>query len=192
MPIKSKKFILWFKEINSKDVALVGGKNASLGEMQRSLTKKGISIPNGFALTTRAYWHFLRENKIDKKLKEIFAKFNSKSIKSLQETGKESRALILKADFPEDLRKEIIKTYRKLEKEHGQNTEVAVRSSGVSEDQPGASFAGQFESFPIISPKEAFFPPTKSTSLAEISLNHKINFCFLFTPLEIFMDFVYL
>jgi len=147
MNSKSQKFILWFKEISVKDVPLVGGKNASLGEMMGKLSNEGLQIPDGFALTTEAYWHFLEENKIDKKLKEIFAKFNPKSIKSLQETGKESRTIILKANFPEDLKKEIIEAYRKLEKEYGEPTEVAVRSSGVSEDQPGASFAGQFESF---------------------------------------------
>jgi len=144
---KSQKFILWFKQISRKDVPLVGGKNASLGEMLSQLTKKGINIPDGFALTTKAYWHFLKENGLDKRLKEIFLKFNPKSLKSLKETGKQARTLILKADFSEDLKREIIKAYQKLEKEYGQNIEVAVRSSGVSEDQPGASFAGQFESF---------------------------------------------
>jgi len=106
MPIKSKKFILWFKDISSRDVPLVGGKNASLGEMFSKLSKKGISVPDGFSLTTKAYWHFLRENKIDKKLKEIFKKFNQKSLESLKETGKQARVLILKADsdFPEDLK----------------------------------------------------------------------------------------
>ena len=69
---KSKKLILWFDEVSTKDVLLVGGKNASLGEMFSTLTKKGINIPNGFAITSEAYWHFLRENGVDKKLKEVF------------------------------------------------------------------------------------------------------------------------
>ena len=84
MQVKSKKYILWFKDISSKDVPLVGGKNASLGEMYSELTKKGISIPNGFALTSKAYWHYLKYNKIDGKLKEIFKKFDHKTLKSLQ------------------------------------------------------------------------------------------------------------
>ncbi|PIY88626.1 MAG: phosphoenolpyruvate synthase [Candidatus Nealsonbacteria bacterium CG_4_10_14_0_8_um_filter_37_14] len=151
MSKKSQKYILWFKEISAKDLLLVGGKNASSGEMMGKLSKKGVQIPDGFTLTTKAYWHFLKENKIDKKLKEIFEKFDPKSLKSLKETGSQARTIIFKADFPEDLKKEIIRAYRKLEEEYGQNVEVAVRSSGVSEDQPGASFAGQFESFLNIS-----------------------------------------
>jgi len=144
---KSQKNILWLKEINLKDVPLVGGKNASLGEMYRELSKEGVNIPDGFALTTRAYWKFLKTNKIDKKLKEIFKEFDSKSIKSLQEVGKKARDLILRGEFPKDFKGGILRTYRKLEKKYGKNLTVAVRSSGVCEDMPEASFAGQFETF---------------------------------------------
>jgi len=147
MKPKSKKFILWFKNISIKDVPLVGGKNASLGEMYSKLTKKGINIPNGFVLTAKAYWYYLRKNKIDKQLKEIFEKFDPKSIKSLQQTGKAARNLILEADFPKDLKKEIIKSYQKLGKEYGENPDVAVRSSATAEDLPSASFAGQHETY---------------------------------------------
>jgi len=147
MKPKAEKFILWFKEISANDLLLVGGKNASLGEMIKELSKKGINIPDGFALTTKAYWHFLKENGLDKKLKEIFAKFDPKDIESLRETGRKARNLILKGNFPEDLEKEIIKAYKKLGEKCGENPDVAVRSSGVCEDQPSASFAGQFESF---------------------------------------------
>ncbi len=151
----AKKLILWFSEIGIKDVSLVGGKNASLGEMIRELSRKDIQVPDGFAVTTKAYWHFLKENKIDKKLKEIFEKFEPKSIKSLQETGQRCRNLILKAEFPEDLKNEIIKAYQKLSKKYSQkNLEVAVRSSGVAEDQPLMSFAGQFETYLNVSGKE--------------------------------------
>ena len=143
----SQKFILWFRDIKYKDVPLVGGKNASLGEMASRLSKKGIQVPDGFALTTKAYWSFLKKNKIEKELKKIFQKFNPDSLESLRKTGQAARTLILKADFPDDLKKETIKAYRKLEREYGKNCEVAVRSSGVVEDQPKASFAGQFESF---------------------------------------------
>jgi len=144
---KSQKFILWLKEINLKDVPLVGGKNASLGEMYVRLSKKGVNIPDGFALSTKAYWKFLKSNKIDKKLKEIFKKYNPKSIKSLQEVGKQARSLILRGEFPEDLKKEILRAYQELERKYGENLDVAVRSSGVCEDMPDASFAGQFETF---------------------------------------------
>jgi len=145
---KNKKYILWFKEISKKDVPLVGGKNASLGEMLGKLSKKGVQVPDGFALTTKAYWHFLEENKIDKKLKEIFKKFNQRDIKSLQKTGGKVRNLILKAKIPEDLKREIARVYQELSKKcNEKNASVAVRTSGVAEDAPTASFAGQFETF---------------------------------------------
>jgi len=145
---KSQRYILWFKEISSKDVLLVGGKNASLGEMFSKLTKKGINVPDGFALTSRAYWYYLRANKIDKKLKEIFTSFNPKSLQSLKETGKQARALILKAQWPEDLKKETLKYYKKLSRKYGQDlTDVAVRSSATTEDTTTASFAGQHETY---------------------------------------------
>ena len=144
---KNKKYILWFREISAKDLLLVGGKNASLGEMIKELSKKGINIPDGFTLTTKAYWHYLKTNKIDKKLKEIFEKFDSKSIKSLQKTGKLSRNLILKGKIPDDLKREIVAAYRKLGKKYGSNPKVAVRTSGVAEDTATASFAGQFETY---------------------------------------------
>ncbi len=154
MTKKSQKNILWLKDIDFKDVPLAGGKNASLGEMFRELSKKGINVPDGFVLTTKAYWKIVRVNKIDKKLKTIFKKFNPKSIKSLQEIGKKSRNLFLEAKFPEDIQKEISESYRKLAKKYGENLDVAVRSSGVCEDMPEASFAGQFETFLNISGEE--------------------------------------
>jgi len=154
MPFKSQKLILWFKEVSLKDLLLVGGKNASLGEMIRELSKKGVRIPDGFALTTNAYWHFLRENKIDKKLKEIFKKFNPKSLESLKETGKACRNLILKSKFPEDLKRETIRAYQILSKKYNQNPDVAIRSSGVCEDMPETSFAGQFETYLNVSGEE--------------------------------------
>ena len=157
---KSQKYILWLKEISSKDVPLVGGKNASLGEMIYRFAKvksqkskvKSINIPDGFCLTSKAYWYYLRANSIDKKLKEIFKRFNSRSLKNLQETGRVARNLILKAEFPEDLKREILKNYKRLSKKYKEeNTDVAVRSSGVAEDAPTMSFAGQFETFLNIS-----------------------------------------
>jgi len=147
-----EKFILPFKEITKKDVSLVGGKNASLGEMISQLSKKGVNVPDGFALTTQAYWHFVKENHLDKKLREIFKKFNPKSIKSLKETGRKARGLILRSKFPKELKEKIIRSYQQFSKKYKQrNVEVAVRSSGVAEDAPTMSFAGQFETFLNIS-----------------------------------------
>lgn len=146
MSAKPQKNILWFEDIFYKDLPLVGGKNASLGEMYRTFSRQGINIPNGFALTSKGYWYFIKANRLDEKLKRIFAKFNPGSLASLRRTGRLSRNLILKADFPDDLEKEIFACYRKLSKKYHEKTiDVAVRSSGTYEDLPEASFAGQFE-----------------------------------------------
>jgi pyruvate,water dikinase len=160
---KKQKFILWFKEISAKDVSLVGGKNASLGEMYTQLSKKGVNIPNGFALTSDAFWYYLKFNKIDEKLKEIFKKFNPKSIESLKETGRAARNLILNGKFPPDLEKEILENYERLSKIYDQkNIDVAVRSSATAEDLATASFAGQHESYINISgPKNLLFAVKK-------------------------------
>ncbi len=145
---KSQKHILWFNNLSKKDVALVGGKNASLGEMYVELSKKGVNIPDGFALTSKAYWYFLKENKIEKELKEIFRKFNPKSLESLQETEKRARNLVLKGKFPENLKQEVLKSYKKLSRKYSElQTDVAVRSSGTAEDSVTASFAGQHETY---------------------------------------------
>ena len=148
MTKKEEKNVLWFKEIGVQDVPLVGGKNASLGEMYNNLTRKGINVPDGFTLTARAYWHYLKFNGIDKKMKEIFSGFNRKSLRSLEATGAKMRNLIIGGKIPPDLKEEILSNYRKLSKEYGKaNVDVAVRSSATAEDLPSASFAGAHESY---------------------------------------------
>lgn len=141
------QFILWFKDIRASDVSLVGGKNANLGEMYSRLSKRGVPVPNGFAITANAYWHFLKSNKIDKKLREVFRTLDAKNISQLQNAGREARALILKSKFPEDLEVAITKAYRTLGKKYGINCDVAVRSSATAEDLAKASFAGQQETY---------------------------------------------
>ncbi|MFH0791877.1 MAG: phosphoenolpyruvate synthase [bacterium] len=142
------KYILKFSEISYKDVPLVGGKNASLGEMYRTLTRKGINVPNGYAITSSAYWYFLKENGIDVKIAELFRKFDRKSLKSLEETSRACRKLIMEASFPKDLENEIITHYHLLSKGYGKdNLIVAVRSSATMEDSASASFAGQHETY---------------------------------------------
>ncbi len=175
MKKKSPKYTLWFKEISKKDVPLVGGKNASLGEMIGELSSKGINIPDGFATTSYAYWYFLNQNKILPKLKEIFKKLDLKNIKTLQEVGKEARNLILKAKFPEDLKKEIIKTYRNLGKKYGKNPDVAVRSSATAEDLPSASFAGQHETYLNVQGEKALIEAIKK-SIASLFTNRAISY----------------
>ena len=144
---KAHRFILWFNEIGIEDVPLVGGKNASLGEMYRSLSKKGVNIPNGFAITAYAYRYFLEEEHIKEELKELLSNIKTKNIDDLAEIGHEARQLILRADLPPPLRISIIDAYKKLCRRYGKNTDVAVRSSATAEDLPDASFAGQQETY---------------------------------------------
>jgi len=146
--VQKKRLILFFNQISKNDVGLVGGKNASLGEMFQKLSKKGINIPFGFCLTSNAYFYYLKANKIDKEVKKLFKNFNYNDINKLQEIGKKIRNLFLEGNFPEDLKREILKSYQKLSKFYSvSNLEVAVRSSATAEDLPGASFAGQHESY---------------------------------------------
>jgi pyruvate,water dikinase len=143
-----KRHIIWFKDLSLRDVPKVGGKNASLGEMLSKLSKKGVNIPDGFALTSEAYWYFLRENKLEEKLKKLIRGLKYRDVRNLQKIGSAARRLIMGGKFPEDLKKEIVSAYKKLSENYRQkNADVAIRSSGVAEDAPTDSFAGQFETF---------------------------------------------
>jgi pyruvate,water dikinase len=174
--IKKLKHILWYKQINSKDGALVGGKNASLGEMVRTIGKQGINLPDGFCLTSKSFWYFLKKNKIDKEIKQVFSKFNPKDLKSLRETGKASRGLILKSEFPKDLKKKIIKSYKKLSKKYKvANVDVAVRSSATAEDLATASFAGQMETFLNIKGEEELLKAIKGC-IASLFTDRSISY----------------
>jgi len=141
------KLILWFDELGISDVPVVGGKNASLGEMYRKLTKKGVSIPNGFAITAEAYRYLLREAGIEDDIKRILKDLDTHDIRNLRVRGQKVRKAILGAEFPQDLKDAITKAYARLCKGYGANTDVAVRSSATAEDLPDASFAGQQETY---------------------------------------------
>lgn len=142
-----KPFVVWFDEISYADVPLVGGKNASLGEMYSKLTPKGINVPYGFAVTAEAYKYFIRENHLDDKIKEALKGLDTHNVLDLQKRGKKVRNLILQAKMPEKLAEEILKAYQRLEEKYGKNPDVAVRSSATAEDLPDASFAGQQETY---------------------------------------------
>lgn len=142
---KNKKTILWFEEIGIVDVGLVGGKNASLGEMYRKLTKKGISLPNGFAITAYAFRQFLKFNRLEKEIANLLEAVDPGDAKSLEAVGRKIRNSVVKGKIPSSLASEIKHAYRKLTG-HG-SPGVAVRSSATAEDLPVASFAGQLESF---------------------------------------------
>ncbi len=144
---RKKAFVLWFKELGIKDVPLVGGKNASLGEMYQRLTEKGVKIPNGFAITAYSYHYILEEAEVKDNLKEILKGLDPKNIRQLQKAGKAARRLIRETAFPEDLTEEILASYKEMEKMYGKNCDVAVRSSATAEDLPDASFAGQQETY---------------------------------------------
>ncbi len=142
-----QKRIVTFEEVGIKDVNLVGGKNASLGEMIRTLGAKGVPVPSGFVVTAEAYFYFLRETGLDTFIKNTLMGLNTKDLKNLHRRGSAIRAAIMKTEFPKDLDAEIIRGYRELEKRYGKNADVAVRSSATAEDLPGASFAGEQESY---------------------------------------------
>ncbi len=144
---KDKQLILWFDQISIDDVQLVGGKNASLGEMYRTLTPKGVNIPNGFAVTALAYRSFLDKSGVTEKIKQILSDLNTSDIKNLVARGKNVRETILQAELPEELKNCIIEAYGHLCLQYGKDCDVAVRSSATAEDLPDASFAGQQETY---------------------------------------------
>jgi pyruvate,water dikinase len=142
-----KNYVRWFEEIGIDDVALVGGKNASLGEMFRALTKKGVRIPNGFAVTTAGYRHFLKDSGLDRRIPELLRGLDPQNSEELQARGQRLRHEIREASLPRDLEQEIIEAYRSLNGTHPGGIDVAVRSSATAEDLPDASFAGQQETY---------------------------------------------
>ncbi len=146
MSTKKGKYVLWFDEIGMEDVPSVGGKSASLGEMTQ---RTGVPVPYGFATTAEAFRHYLIKNQIDKKLPEILKEIKDPNdTKTLQTVGAKIRKIIVTADMPSDLEKEIVNAYNDLAKRIGEKDPfVAVRSSATAEDLPDASFAGQQETY---------------------------------------------
>lgn len=140
-------YIRWLKDIRIEDIGLVGGKNASLGEMFSALLAEGVNIPNGFAITSDAYWTMLEQQDAKNRIRVILSDLNTNDLVDLKTCGRMIRELILNLRMPSFLVSEIRKAYGELCKEHGPHTDVAVRSSATAEDLPGASFAGQQETF---------------------------------------------
>ncbi|MFA4975080.1 MAG: phosphoenolpyruvate synthase [Candidatus Paceibacterota bacterium] len=144
---KKDVFVKWFNEVGIDDVPSVGGKNAALGEMYSNLVPLGVNVPDGFALTADAYRHFFKKTGLDEKIKEILSDLNTRDLRNLQVRAKKVREAILKAKLPQDLQDAVTKSYAELGKKYGKNSDVAVRSSATAEDLPGASFAGQQETY---------------------------------------------
>lgn len=140
-------FVIPFSQLRNTDVAQVGGKNASLGEMLFSLGSKGIRVPDGFATTAFAFQYFLKENKLDEPLQQLLDTLDIAAFSNLNEIGAKARELVLQATMPDDLRQAVIVAYENLCATHNRTLEVAVRSSATAEDLPNASFAGQHDSF---------------------------------------------
>jgi pyruvate,water dikinase len=157
----NEKLVMWFDELQLKDIPEVGGKNASLGEMRQNLQKKGVNIPDGYAITAQAYRYLIKSAGIWDKIKEVLHDLDTHDMHNLSTRGKKVRDLIYNAPVPKDLRDEIVKAYKKLCDEYGPNTDVAVRSSATAEDLPDASFAGQQETFLNIRGEEALIDACK-------------------------------
>jgi pyruvate, water dikinase len=144
---KNSVNVLWFENLSRGDVALVGGKNSSLGEMVQQLGKRGIKVPGGFATTADAYRAYLTANNLDARIDDVISSWQDHKI-TLHEAGSQVRAMILQGDWPKDIRDDILKSYRELSR-RAKTTDlpVAVRSSATAEDLPDASFAGQQETY---------------------------------------------
>lgn len=141
------QYIKWFDTLGMGDVDLVGGKNASLGEMYQNLTEEGIRIPNGFAVTAEAYKHILDVNNAWEPLGKLLDNLDPDNVAQLQQTGKACREIIHNCTLPDKILNEIEEAYDVLKEEYGEDVTLAVRSSATAEDSPEASFAGQNETY---------------------------------------------
>lgn len=174
--MEKNKLIFWFNELGISDVPLVGGKNAALGEMYRELTPLGVKIPNGYAVTAEAFRYFVKFNNLGLKIKQALKGLNTHNVQDLAKRGKVVRDLILSGGFPEDLKIQIFKSYHELSKQYKtNNVDVAVRSSATAEDLPGASFAGQQETYLNIRGEKSLLEATKKC-FASLFTNRAISY----------------
>src|SRR5690606_39869976 len=139
--------IRWFDDLGMGDVPIVGGKNASLGEMRQSLTPLGIRVPDGFATTADAYREFLRSGGLESLIDRELTGLDVDDIDRLRAAGRRVREAILATELPSAFADEIVAAYRRLEEQYGPSCDVAVRSSATAEDLPEASFAGQQDTY---------------------------------------------
>ena len=168
-----ENYIKHFNETGIEDVSLVGGKNASLGEMYNELTSQGVNIPNGFSITSHAFWDFLDENSLRQPLQMTLAQLDTESYANLNQIGDKARNLILGGKLSSNLSHKIIEAYQGLSEE--ENCAVAVRSSATAEDLPEASFAGQHDTFLNIKGKTALLGAVKKC-FASLYTNRAIKY----------------
>ncbi|MEK7571651.1 MAG: phosphoenolpyruvate synthase [Patescibacteria group bacterium] len=186
MEDKNKTFILWFDQFTKDDIALVGGKNANLGEMYQHLTQaesaifpgEKIQVPYGFAVTAYAYRYFIEKNSLDSKIQDLLTNLHTEEIKELEQVGAKIREMIIAAPFPQELEIAITTAYKELAlKSNLQEAEldVAVRSSATAEDLPDASFAGQQESYLNIRGEHALLEAIKK-AISSLFTNRAISY----------------
>lgn len=147
MTEKTASYVRWFKDLGVADIASVGGKNASLGEMYRELAPKGVMVPNGFAITAEAYRYVMEQADAWQKLHKALDGLRADDVDDLARRAHLAREIVYGAPLPPDLTEQILAAYAALKKEYGDQLAVAVRSSATAEDLPTASFAGQHETF---------------------------------------------
>ncbi len=174
----SHAYIRWFSEIDIEDVPLVGGKNASLGEMYQNLTAEGVRVPNGFAITSEAYRYVLDHNQAWPLLHEALDKLDPDDIKDLQARGAKAREIVYACELPDDLQAAVLQSYAQLREEYGEGISLAVRSSATAEDSPEASFAGQNDTYLNISSEDALLDAYKrclASNFTDRSIHYKYD-----------------
>ncbi|WP_421709665.1 phosphoenolpyruvate synthase [Algihabitans sp.] len=147
MSSTTASYIRWFSELSLGDVPLVGGKNASLGEMYRELVPLGVKVPNGFAVTAEAYRKVLADNGLEDRLHELLDDVDKTDVRDLARRAHAVREMIYAAPLPAEIEQEIREGWRALAADYGEELSVAVRSSATAEDLPTASFAGQHDTY---------------------------------------------
>lgn len=168
-------WVVKLDEVGMGDVALVGGKNASLGEMLQRLSPKGVRVPGGFVVTAAAYRYFMKETGLEELIKTTLTGLDTYKVVDLAKRGKAIRTAIEGKAFPADLETAIVKAYRELEKEYGSEIDVAVRSSATAEDLPTASFAGQQESYLGVRGPEGVLKATRA-AMASLFTDRAISY----------------
>ena len=174
----TRRYIRFFDEIGIEDVPLVGGKNASLGEMYRNLSSQGVQVPNGFAITAEAYHHVLEQARALGPLHEALDDLPASNVEELARRGRRAREIVYGAILPEDLRAEILEAYRVLRQQYGETISVAVRSSATAEDLPTASFAGQQETYLNITGESSLLEACKrcfASLFTDRSIHYRID-----------------
>ncbi len=170
--------IRWFNEIGLDDVPLVGGKNASLGEMYRNLTAEGVRVPNGFAVTAEAYAYVLEYNNAWRLLHAALDGLDPDDVRDLQARGEKARAIVYGCQIPDDLKAAILQGYAQLKREYGDKISLAVRSSATAEDSPEASFAGQNDTYLNIASDAALLDAYKrclASNFTDRSIHYKYD-----------------